>query len=214
MEKADQEEKRMAKDGRVYTESEFAAYYGNAYRVRWEESVPPEPAVLQNLPTEASLECCSAGTSSLSSVVKPAQKQMLASTKLMQEHILHPLRKAITGRFPNYILPQSLTVNGSEIPLHSLHDVYDVIWSRILDPKKVNCEETVAWKVAFFEEEIDPTPPFAADTPCLDIVVTLTDGREFRWHPNALLIWQDTTTDAMIQRMQRKTKRLKKLTQQ
>jgi len=207
-----QEEKRIAKNGRVYTESEFAEYYGNAYHARWEESLPPEPAVLQNLPTEASLECCSAGTSSLSSVVKPAQKQMLASTVMMQRHIMHPLRKAITGKFPKYTLPQSLTVNGLEIPLHSLHDAYDVNWSRILDPTNVNSAEIVAWKVAFFEEEIDSTPPFAKDTPRLDFVVTLTDGKEFRWHPKSLLIWGGTKTDAMDNRMRRKAKLLKKLT--
>ena len=48
----------------------------------------------------------------------------LTTQKEMQEYILHPLRQAIGGVFPEWILPVRLNVGDAYVPLHRLHEVF------------------------------------------------------------------------------------------
>ena len=139
----------------------------------------------------------------------PDARIRLQSAKQMQEHILHPLCKAVGGNFPEWIRPQSLIVGGSDVALEHLHEAFDVDWRRVIPAS--GSLQVEAWAVAFYDEEPDPTPPLWPDRPRLDIVVTFTDGNWVRWHPKAKLIWSTDLmpTDAMRCRMNRKAKLLK-----
>ena len=123
----------------------------------------------------------------------------------MQEYILHPLRQAIGGVFPNWILPVRLSVDGVYWPIHRLHEAFVFDYDGVMGPVLQNLQ-VQEWKPVFYEDEPDPTPPFARDRPRLDILLTFIDGTWLRWHPDATLIWSTTPqpTAAMITRINRK----------
>ena len=128
----------------------------------------------------------------------------------VQNHILHPLRQAIRGVFPEWNLPVGLNINGVYMPLHRLHEVFVLDYESIIGPVLLNLQ-VQEWKPQFYEEEADPTPRYARDKPRLDILITFIDGTWLRWHPDANLIWSTAPqpTDAMRQRMNRKKNLLK-----
>ena len=149
------------------------------------------------------------GSSALAPEAVPAIPQhsliQLATQKDVLGHILHPLRRAIRGVFPEWNLPVRLNINGTHKPLHCLHEVFVLDYESVIGPALLNLQ-VQEWKPQFYEEEPDPTPRYARDTPRLDILITFTDGTWLRWHPDANLIWSTTPqpTDAMRQRMNRK----------
>jgi len=135
----------------------------------------------------------------------------------MQERILNPLRAAVRGHFPDWILPQSLNVAGSDIALEDLQEVFDVVWkkvsghiSAVLDSLQLS-----TWKLVFYSDEPDSTPLKWPDRPRLDVVVTFTDGTWVRWHTSAKLIRSTDAmpTSAMTIRMNRHAKLQKQLAQ-
>ena len=111
----------------------------------------------------------------------PAALIHLSTKTEMQEYILHPLRMAIGGVFPNWILPVRLNVDGVHWPLHRLHEVFVFDYDGVMGPVLQNLQ-VQEWKPQFYEDEPDPTPPFASDTPRLDILVTFIDGTWLRWN--------------------------------
>ena len=137
----------------------------------------------------------------------------LTSSKDVQHHILHPLRQAIEGDFPNWTLPVGLNVGGVWVPLNRLHEAFVFDYESIIGTAVLQHLQVQEWKVQFYEAEPDPTPPFAKDRPRLDILVIFTNGTWLRWHPDADLIWSTTPqpTAAMHQRMNRKKFFLKQL---
>ena len=167
------------------------------------------PATASHVAKQALLQEPPPIRSVVQSAGPPDARIRLQSAKQMQEHILHPLCKAVGGNFPEWIRPQSLIVGGSDVALEHLHEAFDVDWRRVIPAS--GSLQVEAWAVAFYDEEPDPTPPLWPDRPRLDIVVTFTDGNWVRWHPKAKLIWSTDLmpTDAMRCRMNRKAKLLK-----
>ena len=123
----------------------------------------------------------------------------LTTKKEVQEYILHPLRQAIGGVFPEWILPVRMDVGGVHVPLHRLHEVFIFDYESVIGPVLQNLQ-VQEWKVKFYEEEPDSTPRLAKDRHRLDILMTFTDGTWLRWYPDADLIWSTTPqrTAAMI----------------
>ena len=135
------------------------------------------------------------------------------SAKELQARILHPLRVSVQGNFPDWILPRSLHVDGSDIALEDLQEVFDVVWQKVSGHISPVLEslQVKTWEVVFYSDEPDSTPPRWPDRPRLDFLITFTDGTWVRWHSNAKLIWSTECfpTDAMKIRMNRKAKLLK-----
>ena len=133
----------------------------------------------------------------------------------MQERILNPLRAAVRGHFPDWILPQSLNVDGSDIALEDLQEVFDVVWKKVSGHMSAVLDslQLSTWKLVFYSDEPDPTPPHWPDRLRLDVVITFTDGTWVRWHPSAKLICSTDVmpTSAIRNRMNRKAKLLKQL---
>ena len=125
------------------------------------------------------------------------------------------MREAIQGNFPDWVLPRNLHVDGSDIALDALHEVFDVVWPKVGGYKSAVLEslQVQATDVVFYSDKPEPTPPRWPDRPRLDVVITLTDGTWVRWHPSAKLIWATEwlPTAAMKNRTNRKAKLLKAL---
>ena len=145
----------------------------------------------------------------------PRDRIRLESANELQARILHPLRAAVQGNFPDWILPQSLHVDGSDVAFEDLQEVFYVVWkkvsghiSAVLDSLQVS-----TWELVFYSDEPDPTPPHWPDRPRLDVVITFTDGTWVRWHPSAKLIRSTDVmpTSAIRNRMNRKAKLLREL---
>jgi hypothetical protein len=135
------------------------------------------------------------------------------SAKELQARILDPLRASVQGNFPDWILPRSLLVDGKDIALEDLQEVFYVVWQRVSGHISLVLEslQVKTWKVVFYSDEPDSTPPRWPDRPRLDFLITLTDDRWVRWLSNAKLIWSTEwlPTAAMKIRMDRKAKLLK-----
>ena len=170
-------------------------FWNVARRVESAASAVPIPlaAAAQPVANAATLlpaQSVSDANSDLSSSVAPAAPNVLIqlkSTKDVQRHILDPLRMTIGGEFPRWILPVRLNVNGSWVQLHRLCEVFTLHHEQIIGRVLQN-REIKTWKPQFYDNEADPTPPFATDTPRLDIVLTFKDGTWLRWHPGSHLI--------------------------
>ena len=147
----------------------------------------------------------------------PRARIRLESAKELQTRILHPLRAAVKGKFPHWILPLSLHVAGSDIALEDLHEVFDVVWKKVsgFQPAVLDSLHVRTWNLVFYSDEPDSTPPDWPDRPRLDVVITFTDERWVRWHSNANLIWstEDMPTPAIKNRRNRHAKLLKALQQ-
>ena len=132
----------------------------------------------------------------------------------IRESILHPLRAAITGEFPHWVLPETLNVGGVEMPLAILHKAIKIDWHSVLksEPTVLKSMSVDSWHMQFYTDEPDPTPPLWPDRPRLDCVVRFVDGKFCRYHPKAKLIWstEPMPTVAMQTRMRRKAYLLKR----
>ena len=128
---------------------------------------------------------------------------------------MDPLRETVGGTFPDWILPQTLSVDGTDIQIADIPNVFDVDWPVVARYKSAVLEslQVQKWEVMFYTEEPDPTPPRWPDRPRLDILITFTDESWVRWHPSGDLIWSTETmpTTAMRIRMNRKQKLFKTL---
>ena len=128
----------------------------------------------------------------------------------MRERIFDPLRANIQGSFPDWILPEELNVEGCDIPLESLQEVFQVDWKRLGGYTSAVLEnlQVEKWNVKFFTDEPDPTPLLWPDRPRLDIVITFADQSWVRYHPSGDLIWSTEAmpTRAMTNRINRRKK--------
>ena len=100
-----------------------------------------------------------------------------------------------------------------KIQLEDLQAVFEVDWKLVTKTEGAVLEtlQVRKWKVKFYSDEPDPTPPEWPDRPRLDVVITWTDGRWVRWHISGDLIWstEDLPTVAMRMRYNRMRKLLK-----
>ena len=135
----------------------------------------------------------------------------------IRKSLFHPLRGAVGGEFPDWILPETFNVQGVEVPLASLEQVIRIDWNRVFfnEPAVLQSLRLIgaeSWRVQFYADEPDPTPPKWPDRPRLDIVLHFADGTYVRYHPSALPIWSTEAmpTAAMIIRMRRKANLLKR----
>ena len=44
---------------------------------------------------------------------------------------MDPLREAVQGDFPDWILPETLNVDGTDISLEDLQEVFEINWSTV-----------------------------------------------------------------------------------
>ena len=128
----------------------------------------------------------------------------------MKQTILDPLREAVEGEFPDWLLPTFLPVDGVDVPLDSLHEGFEVDWKVVARCKTAVLEslQVEQWQVVFYLEEPDPTSPKGPDRLRLDALIAFTQGRWVRWHPSGDLMWstEDLPTAAMVIRINRKKK--------
>ena len=87
------------------------------------------------------------------------------SSKELLERILHPLRAAVQDKLPDWILPRSLHVDGSDIALEALQEVFDVVWKKVSGYKSAVLDslQVRAWELVFYSDETDATPPLWRD---------------------------------------------------
>ena len=146
------------------------------------------------------------------SVISPRQAPSPSTVhidngKQIRLQILQPLRAAVSGQCPSWILPQTLNVGGVEVQVANLHDAMTIDWHRVLvNEPAVQSLSVESWHVQFYDDEIDPHPPLWRDRPRLDCVVRFAGGTTVRYHPQAVLIWstQPMPTAAMLMRIRRK----------
>ena len=147
----------------------------------------------------------------------PAPMMMIMNKRQMRELLLHPLRAAVAGQFPDWILPETFNVRGVEVPLASLEQVIKIDWHSVLKSELAVLQSLPAksWHMQFYTDEPDSTPPLWPDRPRLDCVLHFANGTYARCHPSAKLILstEPMPTAAMITRMRRKTNLLKSLSQ-
>ena len=185
---------------------------------------PPPPPPATQIPTKApplpptappSAQQQAVSVVQPARAVPPAQRAQIASTKDFQMHILHPLRAAVTGSFPDWTTPLSLRVDGRDVPLARLEDAFEVAWPNVCGHfiPVLESLDVAAWTVHWYPLEPDPTPPKWPDRPRLDVVLTFSDGSWARWHPNSDIIWSTDAmpTAAMKMRQNRRANLIKKL---